>query len=74
MGLTLLQSVAHISSTISMGKKEQTKVGTEVGKRVKRNPAQISLKYGCVGFFFSTPFPTCPRSATVTSTRNHLQY
>jgi len=52
------------SSTISMGKKEKNEVGIEVGKEIKRNLTQI----------WPTPFPICPRFATVTSTKNDLQY
>jgi len=53
-----------------MGKKGKTEVGTEVGEGVKRIPH----KHGhiCVGFFL-TLFPTSPRYAIVTSTKNDLQ-
>ena len=54
-----------------MGKEEKTEVWTEVGKYLKKIPH----KYGhiCVGFSL-TSVPTSPRYATVTSTKNDLQY
>ena len=49
-----------------MGKKGKTEVGAEVGKGVQKNLTHAG--------FFLTPFPTEPRYATVTSTKNDLQY
>ena len=41
MGLTLLQSVAHIFLNYTVGKNEKTEVGTEVGKGVIKNLTQV---------------------------------
>jgi len=59
-----------------MGKKEKTELGTEVKEGLKSNPTHIwPYLYGIV----LTPFPnrldvTSPQYATVTSTKNNLQY
>jgi len=57
-----------------MGKEKKIEVRTEVGEGVKNNPTQI-WPYLCyvVGFFL-TFFPTSSQYATVTSTKNDLQY
>jgi len=59
------------SSTISMGQKEKTEAGTEVGEGVKKNPTQI-WPYFC-GILFNS-FPNFPQYATVISTKNDLPY
>jgi len=72
------QSVAHNVLNTNMGKKENTEVGTEVGKGVQnrqgvqKNPTQIWQYLSKI--LLLTPFPTSPRYATVTSTENDLQF
>jgi len=71
MDLLLLRRIAHTFLNYQYGKERKTlKLELKLGKESKR----IGKKYGhiCVGFFI-TPVPTCPRSATVTSTKNDLQ-
>jgi len=65
------EGCTHFPQLLIWEKKEKPEAGTEVGigiKRIRKKNSHI-----CVGFFL-TPIPRCPRSATVTSTKNVLQY
>jgi len=59
----LLQSVAHIFLSYSMGKNEKTEVGDKDGEGVNIGSG-----------LFLTPSPTGPPYANFTSAKNDLQY
>jgi len=65
------EGCTHFPQLLAWERTEKLNLKLKLGKLFNRIP----LKYGhiCVGFIL-TPFPTCPPSATVTSTKNDLQY
>ena len=67
----VVEGCTHFPELLVWERKEKLKLVMKLGKDLKRIPH----KYGhiCVRFFL-TPSPTSPCSATVTSTKNDLQY
>ena len=66
----------HFPQLFVWERRGKLKLELKLAKELRRIPHKYAMVHICVGpgFFFQTPFPTCPRSETSTSTKNDLQY